>query len=326
MTAAWYPDPGRRHQFRYWDGQVWTDHVADNGIASVDPLPPPPPQLPTLSDRMHQAHTWTDQRMRDAAAAMYRRNAQRQGRDLPVLDSMATVSVLGPWSGLATAVSNYAITAGGLTGVRDLLPVLHALVGSSEAQTGLLKQIDAKVEALVLGPYETGRTHLREAERVGSEDETQREHIEQAKQCFYQAHGQSVTVQSRALVEYHLGVTWLLLGRRKDAKFWLAQSHGSALTVVNELAGRTDDVRVLRSRGTTAAASYFYPAGIVVLGMKFKKMMAAEQSKQALIAYVPFVGCAAKSHNSLADEAEEYLQGLQFVPSDDGYELVAVDV
>ena len=197
MTQAWYPDPGGRHQFRYWDGQVWTDHVADNGMASVDPLPPPASQLPTLSERMHQARTWSDQRMRDAAAAMYRRNAQRQGNELPVLDAMESVTVLGPWSGLATAVSNYAITAGGLTGVRDLLPVLHALVGSSEAQTGLLKQIDAKVEALVLGPYETGRTHLREAERVGSDDETQREHIEQAKQCFYQAHGQSVTVQSR---------------------------------------------------------------------------------------------------------------------------------
>jgi hypothetical protein len=161
---------------------------------------------------------------------------------------------------------------------------------------------------------------------VGSDDETQREHIEQAKQCFYQAHGQSVTVQSRALVEYHLGVTGLLLERRGDAKFWLAQSHGSSLTVVNELAGRTHDVRVLHSRGTTAAASYFYPAGIVVLGMKFKKMMAAEQSKQALVEYVPFVGCAAKSHNSLAEDESEYLQGMQFVASGDGYELVAVAV
>ena len=264
--------------------------------------------------------------MRDAAAAMYRRNAHRQGRDLPVLDDMESVSVLGSWSGLANAVSNYAVTTGGLTAVRDLLPVLHALIGSSEAQEGLLKQIDAKVEALVLGPYETGRTHLREAERVGSDDETQREHIDQAKQCFYQAHGQSVTVQSRALVEYHLGITWLLLARRKDAKYWLAQSHGSALTVVNELAGRTHDVRVIHSRGTTAAASFFYPAGVVVLGMKFKKMMAAEQSKQALVEYVPFVGCAAKSHNSLAEDTSEHLQGLQVRPSADGFELVATDV
>lgn len=337
--SQWWPDPTGRHQHRFHDGQVWTDYVADNGVTGNDPLPPAPPPpanlpaqpqpqpQPSVSERMQQVRSWTDERMRGAAAAVYRHNAQRQGTDRPVLDAMDSVSVLGRWSGLASAVSNYAITTGGLTGVRDLLPVLHALVGSNEAQAGLLKQIDAKVEALVLGPYETGRTHLREAERVGEEDETQREHIEQAKNCFYQAHGQSVTVQSRALVEYHLGVTWLLLARRKDAKFWLAQSHGSAITVVNELADRTHDVRVLHSSGTTAAASYFYPAGIVVLGMKFKKMIAAEQSKQALIEYVPFVGCAAKSHNSLAEDEAEYLQGMQFVATTDGqHQLVAVDV
>ena len=131
MTQAWYPDPGGRHQYRYWDGQVWTDHVSDNGQATVDPLPPPPANLPTMSERMHQAREWSDQRMRDAAAAMYRRNAHHQGRDVPVLNSMDAVSVLGPWSGVAGAVSNYAASASGLA---DVLPVLRALMGSSEAQ------------------------------------------------------------------------------------------------------------------------------------------------------------------------------------------------
>lgn len=32
----WYPDPTGRHQSRYWDGNSWTDHVADDGIASLD--------------------------------------------------------------------------------------------------------------------------------------------------------------------------------------------------------------------------------------------------------------------------------------------------
>lgn len=41
--AAWYPDPGGRHQHRYWDGRVWTATVADDGVAGTDPLPPPPP-------------------------------------------------------------------------------------------------------------------------------------------------------------------------------------------------------------------------------------------------------------------------------------------
>ncbi len=34
----WYADPMGRHQYRYWDGASWTDHVADAGEQSVDAL------------------------------------------------------------------------------------------------------------------------------------------------------------------------------------------------------------------------------------------------------------------------------------------------
>jgi len=36
--ANWHPDPMGRHQLRYWDGKVWTDHVSDNGIQGTDPV------------------------------------------------------------------------------------------------------------------------------------------------------------------------------------------------------------------------------------------------------------------------------------------------
>ncbi len=36
--AAWHPDPTGRHDHRYWDGERWTEHVADAGVASTDPL------------------------------------------------------------------------------------------------------------------------------------------------------------------------------------------------------------------------------------------------------------------------------------------------
>lgn len=36
--ADWYEDPSGRHQFRYWDGTAWTDHVSDSGQQSADPL------------------------------------------------------------------------------------------------------------------------------------------------------------------------------------------------------------------------------------------------------------------------------------------------
>jgi hypothetical protein len=37
VTPGWHPDPTARHQYRYWDGQAWTDDVADQGTTSVDP-------------------------------------------------------------------------------------------------------------------------------------------------------------------------------------------------------------------------------------------------------------------------------------------------
>lgn len=37
--AAWHPDPTGTHEYRWWDGSRWTEHVADGGQASVDPLP-----------------------------------------------------------------------------------------------------------------------------------------------------------------------------------------------------------------------------------------------------------------------------------------------
>lgn len=36
--AGWFADASSRHQLRYWDGTQWTEHVADNGQSTVDPV------------------------------------------------------------------------------------------------------------------------------------------------------------------------------------------------------------------------------------------------------------------------------------------------
>ena len=38
-SAGWHPDPYQRHQSRYFDGFVWTSHVASNGIQSLEAAP-----------------------------------------------------------------------------------------------------------------------------------------------------------------------------------------------------------------------------------------------------------------------------------------------
>jgi hypothetical protein len=35
----WYADPAGRHQYRYWNGASWTEHVADDGIQAIDTVP-----------------------------------------------------------------------------------------------------------------------------------------------------------------------------------------------------------------------------------------------------------------------------------------------
>jgi uncharacterized RDD family membrane protein YckC len=42
--ARWAPDPLGRHQYRYWDGTQWTDHVSDEGRVGTDaPIADPAP-------------------------------------------------------------------------------------------------------------------------------------------------------------------------------------------------------------------------------------------------------------------------------------------
>ena len=38
LAAHWYGDPLERHEYRYWNGTSWTDHIATKGEAGKDPL------------------------------------------------------------------------------------------------------------------------------------------------------------------------------------------------------------------------------------------------------------------------------------------------
>jgi len=38
VPEQWAPDPTGRHQYRWWNGSEWTEHVADDGRNSVDPI------------------------------------------------------------------------------------------------------------------------------------------------------------------------------------------------------------------------------------------------------------------------------------------------
>lgn len=37
--GGWHPDPYRRHELRYHDGVLWTEHVSDRGLPGLDTVP-----------------------------------------------------------------------------------------------------------------------------------------------------------------------------------------------------------------------------------------------------------------------------------------------
>ena len=47
-VANWYPDPGGKHELRYWDGGQWTEHVSSHGRQGTDPLAAAP-VVPTVN-------------------------------------------------------------------------------------------------------------------------------------------------------------------------------------------------------------------------------------------------------------------------------------
>jgi uncharacterized protein YlaI len=49
-TGRWNVDPTARHQYRYWDGETWTEHVVDNGSFESDAVPAPEPRPRTRAE------------------------------------------------------------------------------------------------------------------------------------------------------------------------------------------------------------------------------------------------------------------------------------
>jgi uncharacterized protein YxjI len=59
--ADWYPDPYGRHELRYWDGELWTDHVSSHGRQSSDPAQPTgSPGVIAAVDQIGVSATTTD--------------------------------------------------------------------------------------------------------------------------------------------------------------------------------------------------------------------------------------------------------------------------
>lgn len=58
--AAWYPDPFRRFEHRYWDGRQWTHHVSSQGQQWADPPVMSQPQSGPHEGTHHAPVPWAE--------------------------------------------------------------------------------------------------------------------------------------------------------------------------------------------------------------------------------------------------------------------------
>jgi hypothetical protein len=66
--------------------------------------------------------------------------------------------------------------------------------------------------------------------------------------------------------------------------------------------------------------------GVFHLGMKFKKLVAAQRARQALDEMLPFVDCVTRCHNSLVEQAD-WVQALSLRRTgENSYELAPIAV
>ena len=38
LDPGWFPDPMGRHEYRWWTGSAWGEHVSDRGLTVIDPV------------------------------------------------------------------------------------------------------------------------------------------------------------------------------------------------------------------------------------------------------------------------------------------------
>jgi len=231
------------------------------------------------------------------AARWVQQRTARTPKGLPALTPTAPAEQ-GAWSDVAGAVQLFA-AACGVVGADAAVGLLKAMFGVEDQQTAMLRSIERDVRLLREGPFRSGRLLLREADRIASEGGDAERFIEDARSRFYDAHELATSLQERALVEFHLGLVWLLLGKRKDSEYWLKTSHDSTLHVVSELASQSEDVKVLHSQKSTALWTASGYGTYYVLPKKIMKIWSAQRAALALEAFVPFANGVASSLNAL---------------------------
>ena len=103
--AGWDADPSLRHEYRYWDGTVWTPDVSDRGLPATDPELRPPTSPPGAPTGPPGQSLGPPALSRPAPAPVAARSGRRRWI-IPVIAIVAVLLVIGglviwaaPWGG-----------------------------------------------------------------------------------------------------------------------------------------------------------------------------------------------------------------------------------
>jgi len=135
--AAWHPDPLGRHELRYWDGQLWTEHVSDGGVTAVDPIDEgPAPSSDVTSDA--SADVTSDVTSDATSGAASDSTVGPSSDQSPAVSTPATGSPAPAVAQVAAAaatqavnrIATTALVVGILALIFAIIPVLGVIVGS----------------------------------------------------------------------------------------------------------------------------------------------------------------------------------------------------
>jgi hypothetical protein len=139
--------------------------------------------------------------------------------------------------------------ATGVPGASEAAGLILALAGVSDDQAALLRSIKRDTELVRSGPFNTGRTLIAEARRVGPQHPDYGRFLEDAQGLFYRALNQAKDPAERAVVAFDLASLYLGRGLLSDARHWYQSSQEACREAVDA---------VVKWRSLDFAGSYIY--------------------------------------------------------------------
>lgn len=174
---------------------------------------------------------------------------------------------------------------------------------------GMLRSIQQDVELLRTAAYNSALLLAGEAARVGPGDDHYATCLDQAIVSLFQALASCSSLEEQAVVQFHLGVVYLLRARCAGAQHWLLQSATTGRQVLEDLASRADDTHVIHHKATAglavlasmAAAPVALPADIALFVKKHRKRARSKDAASALERLIPSVNASIACLNGLGD-------------------------